>query len=494
MSTPETSPKITQTVETEALQPSLLDKILEAGSLSKAPDRGVELVDSFVAKVKAGFEIDRDTTTTINAMIADIDARLSRQLDEVMHHPDFQKLEASWRGLRYLLDQSETGPLLKIRMMNASKTDLLKDYRRAAEKDQAALFKQIYEYGYGTYGGTPFGALVGDYEFSNHPEDVELLEALAGTAAAAHCPFLSAANPKLLNLDSYTTLDSPRALSSAFETTEYTKWRSFRESEDARYVGLALPHMLLRLPYGKASRAVEEFDYEEGVDGTEHSRYLWGNAAYALGSKLTQAFAKYEFCTAIRGPENGGMVMDLPVHTFRTWEGDTVMKCPLEVQITDRREKELADLGFAPLVHCKGTDYAAFFSVQSCQKPKSFKGTDADSANKNARLSAELPYIFAISRFAHYMKVMLRNKIGSAMSAVEVQNHLTDWITSYVLDMDEASAEAKAEKPLRAAQVEVHEDPALPGVFQVTMFLKPHLQLNELNVSLRLVADLPKRQ
>jgi type VI secretion system protein ImpC len=353
------------------------------------------------------------------------------------------------------------------------------------------LFQKIYEEGYGVYGGVPYGVLVGDYEFTRHPEDVELLEHLAGTAAAAHCPFISAAGSEMLNLESYTNLGSIRDISAVFAGTDSAKWKSFRGSDDSRYVGLCMPHMLMRLPYGRDTRRAEGFDYEEAVDGTDHGKYLWGNAAYALATKLTQAFAENEFCTAIRGPEGGGKVEGLPVHNFKTWEGDIAMKCPLEVQIPDRREKELADHGFVPLVHCKDTDYAAFFSVQSGQKPKKW---NTNEANSNARLSAQLPYIFAICRFAHYMKVMMRNKIGRNMSKGDLQRYLSTWIAEFVLDQDDATHEQKAKRPLRAASIEVDEDPGKPGVYRTTMFLRPHLQLDELNVSLRLVAELPKNE
>jgi type VI secretion system protein ImpC len=488
------NPKVAagQTAPEQVEQPSLLQEILKVGRFVKQPERGLDLVGTFVQQVLEGsVTLGRDVEATINAQIGRIDQLLSLQLDEILHHEAFQKLEASWRGLRHLLDQSETGQLLKIKILNISKRELLKDYQKAAEFDQGALFKKVYEETYGTYGGAPYGVLVGDYEFSRHPEDVELLEHIAGTAAAAHCPFLSASSAEMFNWDDFTNLSAPRDLASRFDTTDYAKWKSFRNSEDSRYVGLCVPHTLMRLPYGRDTRRVDAFNYEEAVDGTTHEKYLWGNAAYAMAARLTQAFAQYEFCSAIRGPEGGGKVEGLPVHNFRTWEGDIVMKCPVEVQITDRREKELADLGFIPLVHCKDTDYAAFFSVQSCQKPKLW---NTDDANRNARLSAQLPYIFAICRFAHYMKVMMRNKIGRYMSQADVQRFLSTWIAEFVLDQDDATQEQKAKRPLREASIVVDEDPAKPGVYRTTMFLRPHLQLDELNVSLRLVAQLPKNE
>jgi type VI secretion system protein ImpC len=315
-----------------------------------------------------------------------------------------------------------------------------------------------------------------------------LLERVSQVAAAAHAPFLSAATPDLFNLDSFTQLDAPRDLAKIFDTTEYAKWKSFRQSEDSRYVGLTLPHVLVRQPYGRDGVSIEGFAYEEGVDGTDHSKYLWGNAAYALGARLTNAFAMHGWCAAIRGVEGGGLVEGLPVHNFYTDEGDVALKCPTEVPITDRREKELADLGFIPLVHCKGTDYAAFFSVQSCQKAKLY---DKDAANANARLSTQLPYIFAVSRFAHYLKSMMRDKIGSFMSRADCEIWLNKWILNYVLPDDTASPHYKAQKPLREAAVQVVEVPGKPGAYRAVAFLRPHFQLDELSVSLRLVAELP---
>jgi len=493
MSSLENSPQTGAAAPQEQLeQPSLLDQMLKAGRFTKAPERGLSLIDTFVQQVLEGsVTLGKDVEASINAKLAEIDRLLSLQMDEILHSEAYQKLEATWRGLRYLLDQSETGPLLKIKVLNISKRELLKDYQKASEFDQSALFQKVYEEGYGVYGGAPFGVLVGDYEFSRHPEDVELLEHISGTAAAAHCPFISAAAPEMLELDDFTQLSSIRDVSTKFGGTDSAKWKSFRASDDSRFVGLCMPHMLMRLPYGRNTKRAESFEYEEAVDGTNHQKYLWGNAAYALATKMTQAFAEHEFCTAVRGPEGGGKVEGLPVHNFKTWEGDTVMKCPLEVQIPDRREKELADHGFIPLVHCKDTDYAAFFSVQSCQTSKLY---NTPEANSNARLSAQLPYIFAICRFAHYMKVMMRNKIGRNMSKGDLQRYLSTWIAEFVLDQDDASHEAKAKRPLRAASIEVDEDPGRPGVYRTTMFLRPHLQLDELNVSLRLVAELPKNQ
>ncbi|MGE5570099.1 MAG: type VI secretion system contractile sheath large subunit [Rhodospirillales bacterium] len=491
MADPQSSAAPKQAQE-QVVEAGLLDQIVEQSKLGKdaaTRERGKNLVKEFVTQVLEGaITVSRDTEAMINARIAQIDHLLSIQLNEIMHHPSFQKLEGTWRGLKYLLDQSETGPHLKIRILNVSKKELLRDLQRAPEFDQSAAFKKIYEEEFGVFGGEPIGALVGDYEFGKHPEDIELLEKMSQVAAAAHAPFLTAASPELLNMESFTQLDQPRDLAKIFDTTEYAKWKSFRQSEDSRYVGLCLPRVLGRLPYGKDTAPVEAFNYEEGVDGTDHSKYLWTNAAYALGARLTQSFANYGWCAAIRGVEGGGLVQGLPAHTFRTDEGDVALKCPTEIAITDRREKELADLGLIPLVHCKGTDYAAFFSAQSVQKPKMY---DKESANANARLSAQLPYILAISRFAHYMKAIMRDKIGSFMSRTDCERFLNRWIMQYVTEDDNAAPATKAQYPLREARVEVVEVPGKPGVYRAVAFLRPHFQLDELTVSLRLVAELP---
>jgi type VI secretion system protein ImpC len=478
--------------EEQVVERGLLDQIVDEGRLGRdvaARERGKDLVKEFVTQVLDGsMTVSKDAEAMINARIAQIDHLISLQLNEVLHHAAFQKLESTWRGLKFLLDQSETGEGLKIKVFNATKKDLLRDLQRAPEFDQSALFKKVYEEEFGIFGGAPFAALVGDYEFGHGPEDIELLEKISNVASSAHAPFLSAASPEMFNLDSFTSLDAPRDLAKIFDTTEYAKWKSFRQSEDSRYVALTGPRVLMRLPYGKATKPVEEFAYEERVDGSDHNKYLWGNAAFALGAKLTAAFALYGWCAAIRGVEGGGLVEGLPVHNFYTDEGDVAMKCPTESPITDRREKELADLGFAPLVHCKGTDYAAFFSVQSCQKPKIF---DNEAANANARLSAQLPYILAVSRFAHYLKAMMRDKIGSFTSRGECERWLNQWITNYVTPDDTASASVKASHPLREARIEVMEVAGKPGVYRAVAFMRPHFQLDELSVSLRLVAELP---
>ena len=470
----------------------LLEQIVAQGRFNRdaaSLERGRDMVKEFVSQVLQGhMTLTRDAEASIQARIAQIDRLISLQLNEVLHYPAFQKLEGTWRGIKYLIDQSETNEMLKIKVLNASKRELLKDLQRAPEFDQSALFKKVYEEEFGVFGGAPFAALVGDYEFGRGPEDIECLERISQVASAAHAPFMSAAGSELLNLSSYTQLGAPRDIGKIFDSTEYAKWKSFRQSDDSRYVALTLPHILMRLPYGKDTKQIEAFDYEEAVDGSDHSKYLWGNAAFGLAARLTNSFSKYGWCASIRGVEGGGLVEGLPAHTFRTDEGDIALKCPTEVAVTDRREKELADQGLVPLVHCKGTDYAAFFSVQTANKAKLY---DKEAANANARLSSQLPYILAMSRFAHYLKAMMRDKIGSFMTRQDCEKFLNQWICNYVCADDNASQAAKAKLPLREAAIQVSEVPGKPGAYRAVCFLKPHFQLDELSVSLRLVADLP---
>ncbi len=481
-----------QALSAEAREITLLDQIVEQGRVGKdaaAKERGKDMIKQFVAEVLEGsITMARDTEAMLNARIAQIDHLISLQLNEVMHAPEFQKLEATWRGLRYLLSQSETSDMLKIKILNVPKKELLRDLQRAPEFDQSALFKKVYEEEYGVFGGSPFGALLGDYDFGKSGQDIELLEKISQVAAASHAPFITSASHEMFNLESFTQLDAPRDLAKVFDTTEYAKWKAFRQSEDSRYVALTLPRMLLREPYGNDTVPVEAFHYEEHVDGTDHEKYLWGNSGWALAARTTQAFASYGWCACIRGVESGGLVEGLPVHNFRTDSGDVAMKCPTETPITDRREKELADLGFAPLVHQKGTANACFFSVQSAQKPKIY---DNDAATSNSRISAQLPYIFAVSRFAHYLKAMMRDKIGGYMSKSEAQTFLNNWIMNYVYRNHDAPLAMKAKRPLKDARVDVVDVPGKPGAFRAVAFLRPHFQLDELSVSMRLVADLP---
>ena len=471
---------------------SLLDRIVSEGRMAQdeaQAEHAKHLVGEFATQILSEeITVSSDTVAMINARIARIDELLSAQLNEIMHHPDFQKLEASWRGLSYLVFNSETGTRLKIRVMAASQKEVQDDLEKAVEFDQSRLFKLLYEEEYGTFGGNPYSCILADFEFGRHPQDIALLEKLSNVAAAAHAPVIAAASPKMFDLESYTRLGGPRDLAKVFESSELIKWNSFRNTEDSRYVSLVLPHILMRLPYGPDTKPVDGFDFVEEVDGRDHGKYLWGNAAWALGLRITTAFSQHGWTAAIRGVEGGGMVEGLPTHTFKTDEGDIALKCPTEIAITDRREKELSDLGFIALCHCQGTDYAAFFGGATSQKPVVY---NTPQANANATISAQLPYVLAASRFAHYLKVIMRDKVGSFMTRDNVQTYLNNWIADYVLINDNAPQEIKAQYPLREARVDVSEVAGKPGVYRATVFLRPHFQLEELTASIRLVARLP---
>ncbi|HET8695387.1 MAG: type VI secretion system contractile sheath large subunit [Burkholderiales bacterium] len=472
----------------------LLDQIVSQSKVAKTDTehaRAKDLISELVKEVMQGtVTVSENLSATIDARIAELDQLISDQLSEVMHAAEFQKLESSWTGLQYLCKQTSTGEQMKIKVFNATKKELIKDFKTSIDFDQSALFKKVYEEEFGTFGGAPFATLIGDFEIGRGVEDMYFVEQMSHVAAASHAPFISAASPELFGLEAFTDLGKPRDLAKVFDTVEYAKWKSFRESEDARYVGLTLPHFLGRQPFDpKDGVTCEGFNFVERTDGTDHSRYLWVNAAYAFGARLTAAFELYGWCAAIRGVEGGGLVEGLPTHTFRTDDGEVALKCPTEISITDRREKELNDLGFIPLVHCKNTDYAAFFGAQSVQKVKKY---DSDSANANARLSAQLQYMFAVCRISHYLKSMLRDKVGSFASAGSIETYLNQWINEYVLNSDDASQEQKAKYPLREASIQVQEVPGKPGVYRAVSFLRPHFQLDELSVSLRLVAELPQ--
>jgi type VI secretion system protein ImpC len=484
-----------------AADQNLLDRILFEGKLvrkdaeSKVHDNAVELVQNFVSQVvedKSGAP-DRDVVQHINDCIANLDELISAQLNEVMHHPDFQLLEASWRGLNDLVMNTETGTRLKLRLLNVSKSDLLKDLKGATEFDQSTLFKKVYEEEYGTFGGNPYSALVGDYEFGCGSQDVLLLTKISNVAAAAHAPFIAAASPSMFFMDRFTELPAPRDLAKIFESSDFADWRAFRDSEDSRYVALTLPHVLQRLPYGPDAVPVEGVNFVEDVDGSDHGKYLWGSSAYKLALRITNAFSLFGWTAAIRGVEGGGLVESLPAHSYRVYKNGhdktKALYCPTETAITDRREKELNDLGFISLLHHKGENYAAFFGGQTSQLPKTNWSTD--SANANSRISAMLPYILAASRFAHYIKAMMRDKIGSFMTKENVQTFLNAWIGEYVLGKDDAGQLLKAKYPLREARIDVFDTPGKPGAYTATVFLRPHFQLEELTASIRLVAELP---
>jgi type VI secretion system protein ImpC len=471
---------------------SLLDRIVAEGRMAHDDSQQAyarDMLAEFATQVlDEGMVVDKDTVAMINDRIDQIDQLISRQLNEILHDPEVKKLEASWRGLHFLVMNTETSTRLKLRLLNVTQKELLNDLEKAVEFDQSQLFKKVYEEDYGTFGGHPFSLLMGDFEFGRHPQDVALLEKLSNVAAAAHAPFIAAASPRLFDMSSYTELAVPRDLAKIFESLELIKWRSFRASEDSRYVSLVLPHVLLRLPYGPDTLPVEGMNYVEDVNGTDHSKYLWGNAAWALTQRITDAFSRYGWCAAIRGVEGGGAVEGLPAHTFTTSAGDLALKCPTEVAITDRREKELDELGFIALCHKKNSDLAVFFGGQTTNKAKVYNTAEA---NSNARISAMLPYVLAASRFAHYLKVIMRDKIGSFMTRDNVQTYLNNWISDYVLINDNAPQEIKAQYPLREARVDVSEVAGKPGAYRATVFLRPHFQLEELTASIRLVANLP---
>jgi len=435
-----------------------------------------------------------DAVRTIEAMIAALDKRLTEQVNKIIHHEDFQKLESAWRGLHYLVNNTETDEQLKIRVMNVSKQELgktLKRYKGTAW-DQSPLFKKLYEEEYGQFGGEPYGALVGDYHFDHTPPDVELLGELSKVAASAHAPFITGASPSVMQMESWQELANPRDLTKIFTTPEYAAWRSLRESDDARYLALCMPRFLARLPYGAKTSPVDEFDFEEDTAGATHAKYSWANAAYAMAVNVNRSFKTYGWCSRIRGIESGGAVENLPTHSFPSDDGGVDMKCPTEIAISDRREAELSKNGFLSMIHRKNSDFAAFISGQSLQKPQEYDDPDATA---NAALAARLPYLFACNRFAHYLKCIVRDKVGSFRSRESMQNWLNEWILNYV-DGDPAnsSEDTKAKRPLAAAQVEVEEIEGSPGYYQSKFYLKPHYQLEGLTVSLRLVSKLPSEK
>jgi type VI secretion system protein ImpC len=435
--------------------------------------------------------VSDDVVATIKAIIAEIDTKLTAQINVILHNERFQQVESAWRGLHHLVHNTETDEMLKIRVMNVSKPELGKSLRKykGAAWDQSPLFKKLYEQEYGQLGGEPYGALVGDYYFDHTPGDVELLGQMAQIAAASHAPFIAGAGSSLMGMDSWQELANPRDLSKIYAPPDYAAWRSLRESDDAKYVGLCMPRFLARLPYGAETNPVEEFDFEESTDSGDSSRYAWANSAYAMAVNINRSFKLYGWCSSIRGVESGGLVESLPVHAFPSDDGGVDMKCPTEIAISDRREAELANAGLMPLIHRKSTDMAAFIGAQSLQKPAEY--TDVD-ATANARLAARLPYLFATCRFAHYLKCMVRDKIGSFKERSDMERYLSDWIQGYVLGNPESAGEsAKAEKPLAGAEVKVEEVEGNPGYYSARFYLRPHYQLEGVNVTLSLVSRLP---
>lgn len=483
------------TTATTAQSTSILENAIAATKQTER-SQAEELLSTLTENALNGTVVwNKSLVATINEAIDKIDQTISIQLAAIMHDGGFKKLEGTWRGLNYLVMNSETNASLRIKLLNVNKRELFKDLDKAVEFDQSQLFKKIYENEFGTPGGEPYGVLIGDYEFGNHPEDLDMLSNISGVAAAAFCPFISSASSNIMGFDSWSELSNPRDLEKIFDSVEYAKWASFRSSEDSRFVTLTMPRVLARLPYGSATKPVEEFNYEETLASNEmqtnqldHEDYCWMNAAYALGTRITEAFSKYGWSTAIRGAEGGGKVENLPLHVFSTDEGDVDSQCPTEIAIADRREAELSKLGFLPLCHYKNTDYAVYFGGQTVQKPRKY---DLPAANDNAAISARLPYILATSRFAHYLKVMARDKIGSFLEVKDCEQWLNHWVNNYVDANSANSHELKAKYPLSAAKIEVKKVPGQPGAYSAVAWLQPWLQFEELTTSLRMVARIP---
>ncbi|PZO68123.1 MAG: type VI secretion system contractile sheath large subunit [Paracoccus denitrificans] len=437
--------------------------------------------------------IAEDVIDTIDAMLAKMDQQLTDQLNAIMHHDEFQKLEASWRGLAYTINNSETDATLRVKVLNASKSELQQMFRRypGAKWDKSPLHQKIYEQEFGTLGGRPFGTLIGDYYFSHSTADVAMLREMGKIAAAAHAPFISSAAPELLGMDSWTELGTPPDISEIFDTPEYAAWNSLRDSENSRYLALTMPRVLSREPYGQNSNSVvEEFNYEEETDGHAGEKYAWMNAAHAMAANINRAHKEHGWTVQIRGVQSGGEVMSLPTHTFDTGDGKKDLKCPTEVSITDRREGELSKAGLIGLIHRKHTDKAAFIGAQTLYRPKKYV---SELATASDNMSSRLPYIFAVSRFSHYLKCMVRDKIGQSPDRLQLQTQLQTWVNKYVSGNPEtASEKEKAKKPLAGAKVEVIEDEENPGYYVGKFFLKPHFQLEGMDIGMSLVSKLPK--
>ena len=486
--------EVEQAAAGETMEMSEFDSLLQKEFKPKT-DKAKEAVESAVQTLaqqalSQTALVSDNAVQTIEAMIAELDKKLSEQVNLILHHADFQQLEGTWRGLSHLVNNTETDEHLKIRVLNISKKDVsktIKKYKGTAW-DQSPLFRKIYEEEFGTPGGEPYGCLIGDYACDHTPQNVEFLSGMAQIAGAAHCPFIAGADPQLMNMESWQELGDRRDLTKIFQTAEYAPWRSLRESEDSKYLALAMPRFLSRLPYGAKTEPVEEFDFEEDVEGADHRKYCWTNSAFAMGVNINRAFKAYGWCSRIRGMESGGAVEGLPCHTFPTDDGGVDMKCPTEIAITDRREAELAKNGLMPLSHWKNTDYAVFVGAQSLHQPAEYDDPDATA---NAKLGSRLPYLFATCRFAHYLKCLVRDKIGSFKERGDVEKWLNNWIANYVTTDPTASDDVKARHPLAAAEVVVEDVEGDPGYYSAKFFLRPHYQLEGLTVSLRLVSKLP---
>ncbi len=473
-------------------QGTLLDQIFDEGRMVRDThqvDRARMMLQGFLEEAtKAGTTLDGDAKRVIAERIAALDRLIAAQVNEVLHHSKFQKLEASWRNLNKLVSENELSSSLKVRVLNTHRKELQRDFARAAGFDQSQFFKNLYEDEYGTLGGSPYTFMIGDMEFGRSPQDIQFLRDMSAVAAMAHAPFVTSADPRLLDLDGYSELDRPIDIAKIFESSEMGPWNSLRDNPDSRYLVLTAPRTLVRLPWGPDSAPVDEMDFDEDVDGEDHKKYLWGPSSWSMGSLIMKSFAEYGWPSAIRGTETGGKVGALPLHTYASLSGAKVTKCPTETSITDRREKELSDQGLIGLCHARNTDFAVVFSGSTVNRPQKFADEDA---NANARLSASLPYILACSRFAHYLKAIMRDKIGGFTSREEIEKFLSNWIAQYVTSDETASHATKAKYPLREARVQVREIAGKPGSYTAVAHLRPHFQLEELTASLRLVADLP---
>ncbi len=487
--------QVPETAVEEEEAPSLLDEILQETKLKPSDEayavakKGVEALISEL--VTPGKEVAKISPAVINEMVAEIDQKLSRQLDAILHHPEFQKLESAWRALKLLVDRTDFRENIKIEIVNISKEDLLEDFEDAPEVVKSGLYKLVYTSEYGQFGGQPYGAMIGNYEFGPGPQDIKLLQYVASVAAMSHAPFIAAAGPQFFGIESFTELPNLKDLQSIFEGPQYIKWQSFRESEDSRYVGLTMPRFLLRLPYGQDTQPVKAFNYEENVR-ENHEHYLWGNTAFAFATRLTDSFAKYRWCPNIIGPRSGGAVEDLPLHQYEAM-GEIQTKIPTETLISERREYELSEQGFIALTMRKGSDNACFFSANSVQKPKYFGiSKEGKEAEANYRLGTQLPYLFIICRLAHYIKVLQRENIGSWKERVDLERELNNWIKQYVADMDNPAPGVRSRRPLRQAKITVEEVEGEPGWYKVGIKVRPHFKYMGAFFTLSLVGKLDK--
>jgi len=474
---------------------SLLDDILSETKLAPT-DEGYEVakrgVQAFIAELvspkREGEKVDK---ALVDALIAEIDAKLSKQIDEIIQHPTFQKLESAWRSLKFVIDRTDFRENIKIELLNCSKEDLLADFEDAPEVPKSGLYKIVYSAEYGTFGGRPFGAIVANYDFGPGPQDIALLQKCAAVATMSHAPFLAAAGPGFFGLKDYINLPNLKDLKSLFEGPQYTKWQAFRESEDARYVGLTLPRFLLRLPFGNNTVPVKAFNYEEDVIG-KHDAYCWGNAAFAMATRIADSFAKFRWCPNIIGPQAGGTVENLPLHQYEAM-GEIQTKIPTEIVLTERREFELSEEGFIGLTYRKDSDNACFFSANSAQKPKYFgQSEEGRAAELNYRLGTQLPYMMIMCRLSHYLKVLQREQIGTWKERADLERELNDWIGQYVADQDVVSAAIRGRRPLRKAQITVEDVPGNAGWYKVDMKVRPHFKYMGAFFTLSLVGKLDK--